>query len=175
MCAASGAVSLTGAGGRTRTDTRSEPHQILSLARLPIPPLRRVASPPRRPSGRPQRDTTTAAKYKSRLRGRRGPRAVLRCLCKALPAHGSRVSSPEPDVAPLPPPSAPQIHAQVARPAVLCPRICAGQALARCGPTASHAPPRAFISTPNRSDRVCSSISRTCVRGEAPGWSWRSP
>jgi hypothetical protein len=30
-----------GAGGRTRTDTRSEPRQILSLVRIPISPLRR--------------------------------------------------------------------------------------------------------------------------------------
>ena len=30
-----------GAGGRTRTDMRSEPRQILSLVRIPISPLRR--------------------------------------------------------------------------------------------------------------------------------------
>ena len=29
-----------GAGGRTRTDMRSEPRQILSLVRIPISPLR---------------------------------------------------------------------------------------------------------------------------------------
>ena len=28
------------AAGRSRTDTRDQPHQILSLARLPIPPQR---------------------------------------------------------------------------------------------------------------------------------------
>ena len=32
---------LAGAGGRTRTDMRSEPRQILSLVRIPISPLRR--------------------------------------------------------------------------------------------------------------------------------------
>ena len=31
-----------GAGGRTRTDMRSEPRQILSLVRIPISPLRLV-------------------------------------------------------------------------------------------------------------------------------------
>ena len=33
---------LCGAGGRTRTDMRSEPRQILSLVRIPISPLRRL-------------------------------------------------------------------------------------------------------------------------------------
>ena len=32
---------IAGAGGRTRTDMRSEPRQILSLVRIPISPLRR--------------------------------------------------------------------------------------------------------------------------------------
>ena len=31
---------MGGAGGRTRTDMRSEPRQILSLVRIPISPLR---------------------------------------------------------------------------------------------------------------------------------------
>ena len=32
--------NVSGAGGRTRTDMRSEPRQILSLVRIPISPLR---------------------------------------------------------------------------------------------------------------------------------------
>src|SRR5687767_14491656 len=34
-------IKRGGAGGRTRTDMRSEPRQILSLVRIPISPLRR--------------------------------------------------------------------------------------------------------------------------------------
>ena len=37
----SGCAKEFGAGGRTRTDMRSEPRQILSLVRIPISPLRR--------------------------------------------------------------------------------------------------------------------------------------
>jgi hypothetical protein len=36
-----GTYTKCGAGGRTRTDMRSEPRQILSLVRIPISPLRR--------------------------------------------------------------------------------------------------------------------------------------